>query len=146
MEFSENRKAYFDYEIIETIEGGIELLGFEVKSIKAKRASLLGAFVLIKNSEAWLLNMNVPRFQSANTPKNYEPTRTRRLLIHKNQAAELVGKTSQGLTIIPLKLYSKNNRVKVLIGLARHKKKTDKRELIKKRETKREIDRIMKQN
>ena len=139
-EIISNKKAYFNYEILETYEAGIELKGFEVKAVKIGRANLVGAFVIIKNNEAWILNMDIPPYQVNNTPDGYEQTRTRKLLLNKNEIKELLGKSQeQGLTIVPLKLYSKNGKVKVEIGLARGKKSHDKRETIKKREVDREI-------
>ncbi|MBI2640294.1 MAG: SsrA-binding protein SmpB [Candidatus Sungbacteria bacterium] len=137
-----NRRAYFDYEILETHEAGIELRGFEAKAIKTGRINLAGAFAVIKNGEAWLLNATIPPYQPKNAPPDYDPTRSRRLLLHKSEIKEFIGKSAQkGLTIVPLKVYTKHNRIKVLIGLARHKKSKDKRETIKKRETQREIER-----
>lgn len=144
-EISVNRRAYFDYEILETYEAGIELLGHEVKSVKTGHINLAGSFAVIRKEEAWLISATIPPYQSKNTTSSYEPTRSRRLLLHKSEIKELVGKTAQkGLTIVPLKVYTKHSRVKILIGLARHKKKADKREAIKKRETEREIERIVK--
>lgn len=144
-ELAVNRRAYFDYEIIKTYEAGIELLGHEVKSVKTGHINLAGSFATIRKEEAWLLSATIPPYQSKNKTSNYEPTRSRRLLLHKSEIKELIGKTAQkGLTIVPLKVYTKHSRVKVLIGLARHKKKTDKRETIKKRETEREMKRVMK--
>ena len=158
-DLSVNRRAHFDYEILATYEAGIELLGFEVKAVKTGRMNLAGAFVVIRGEEAhphtktqkrfsvgaWLLNAAIAPYQPKNTPADYEPTRSRRLLLHKSEIKELLGQTSQkGLTIIPLKVYTKRNRVKVLIGLARSKKKGDKREVIKRREASREIDRTLK--
>ncbi|MBI2035909.1 MAG: SsrA-binding protein SmpB [Candidatus Liptonbacteria bacterium] len=137
---AENKKAFFDYEILETYEAGLELLGFEVKAIRAGRASLVGAFVVIRGGEAYILNMQVPPYQPGNTPADYEPARTRKLLLKKSEISELIGKTEKtGLTIVPLKLYNKHNRLKLEIGLARHKKAHDKRASIKKRDTEREI-------
>lgn len=142
---TENKKAYFNYEILQTYEAGIELRGWEVKSAKTGHINLAGAFVVVKDEEGWLLNAHLPPYQTKNAPADYDPTRSRRLLLHKSEIKELIGKTSQkGLTIVPLKMYTKRNRIKVLIGLARYKKKVDKRELIKKRETEREIERIIK--
>lgn len=144
-EISVNRRAYFDYEIFETYEAGIELLGFEVKSVKTGHINLAGSFAIIKDGKPQLLNTTIPPYQPKNAPVDYDPTRSRRLLLHKYEIKELIGAVSQkGLTIVPLKVYTKHNRVKVLIGLARHKKKGDKREIIKKRETKREIERVIK--
>ena len=133
--FAENRKAYFDYEILETYEAGIELKGFEVKAIKSGKVNLTGSYVLIKNEEAWLINADVPPYQVKNIPTSYNPQRNRRLLLNKSEIKELLGKTQQAnLTIVPLKLYNKNGLIKLEIGLGRGKKKADKRETIKKRE------------
>lgn len=140
-----NKKAYFDYEILKTYEAGIELSGFEVKAIKTGHLNLLGAFVFIKDEEVWLLNAAISAYQPKNMPTNYDPTRSRKLLLHKSEIKELIGAGSQkGLTILPLKVYTKRGRIKVLIGLSRHKKKTDKREIIKKREDERKIRRAIK--
>lgn len=144
-ELSVNRRAHFDYEILETIEAGIELRGFEVKAIKTGHISLTGSFAVTKNNEVWLLNATVPPYQPKNTPTDYDPIRTRRLLLKKLEIKELIGKAAQkGLTLVPLKVYTKRDRIKVLLGLGKHKKKADKREVIKKRESKREIDRTLK--
>lgn len=137
-----NRRAYFDYEILETYEAGIELLGHEVKSIKTGHINLVGSFAVIRNGEAWLLSATIPPYQSKNVTTKYEPTRSRRLLLHKSEIKELIGKSAQkGLTIIPLKVYTKRGKIKILIGLAKHKKNKDKREIIKKRESQREVER-----
>lgn len=142
---SENRKAGFDYEILETYEAGMELLGFEVKAIKTGRCSLVGSFAVVKDNQVWLLNANIPPYQAKNTPPSYQPNRTRRLLLKKQEIKELFGKISRsGLTLIPLKIYAKRGIIKALLGLARHKKKSDKRETIKKRETERDISRVIK--
>lgn len=144
-DLSVNRRAQFDYEILQTYEAGIELRGFEVKAVKSGRINLAGAFAVIRNNEAWLLNATISPYQAKNTPSDYDPTRSRRLLLHKAQIKELIGAASQkGLTIVPLKVYTKRNRVKLLLGLARHKKKADKREVIKRRESAREIERTLK--
>lgn len=140
-----NRKAYFDYEVLETYEAGVELLGLEVKSVKAGQISLAGSFVVIRGGEAWLLNSVITPLQPKNILPSYDSSRSRRLLLKRAEIRELIGKTAQtGLTIVPLKVYSKHNRVKVEIGLARHKKKHDKREAIKKRDIEREIGRGLK--
>ena len=119
-----NRRAHYDYEILQTYEAGIELHGFEVKAVKSGHINLAGCFAVVRGNEAWLLNAMIPAYQQKNAPADYDPQRTRRLLLHKAQIKELIGAASrQGLTIVPLKVYAKNNRVKVLIGLARHKKK-----------------------
>lgn len=143
-ELAVNRRAYFDYQILETYEAGIELFGFEVKAVKSGRAGLAGSFVVIRDSMPILLNTTISPYQPKNTPASYDPARSRRLLLRKSEIKELLGATSQkGLTIIPLKLYNKNGKVKLVIGLARHKKSQDKREIIKKREARREIDRTL---
>lgn len=143
--YAVNRKAHFDYEILETYEAGIELLGFEVKAVKSGRVNIGGTYIVIKNNEAWLLNASIPPYQPKNAPPDYDETRSRRLLLHKSEIKELIGKASQkGLTLVPLRVYDKKSRVKLEFALARHKKKHDKREVIKERETKREISRAMK--
>lgn len=140
-----NRRAHFDYKILETYEAGVELLGFEVKAIKIGRANIAGAFVTIKNGEAFLLNATVFPYQVKNTPASYDPARSRRLLLKRKELHEIIGKISpKGLTMIPLKMYNKRGKVKLLIGVVRHKKASDKREVIKKRETNREIERVIK--
>jgi SsrA-binding protein len=142
---SSNKKAYFDYEILETYEAGIELRGFEVKAIKIGRMNLIGAYVLIRQNQAWLINADIPPYQPKNTPPDYDPKRTRRLLLKAEEIRQLIGKTNeQGLTLVPLKVYNKRGRVKIEIGLGRGKKKADKREVIKKRETTREMKRFLK--
>lgn len=143
---SVNRRALFDYEVIETYEAGIELFGFEVKAIRAGRMNLTGAYVIIRNNEARLTNAVIAPYQAKNTPADYDESRARRLLLHKSEIKELIGKASQkGLTLVPLRVYDKKSRIKLEFALARHKKKHDKREVIKERETKREISRAMKE-
>lgn len=142
---AENRKARFDYQILETYEAGISLTGQEVKSIRAGRANLTGAYVILKPQGALLLNMEVPPFQTKNAPADYNSTRTRQLLLHKDELRYLVGKSKESnLTIIPISLYNKGRHIKIEVGLARHKKKHDKRETLKKRQTEREIGRALK--
>lgn len=140
-----NRRAQFDYQILDKYGAGLVLTGQEVKSIKAGHISLQGAFVIIKNEEAFLINANVPPYQPKNAPPDYEPTRNRKLLLHKSELKSLIGKTKQkGLTLVPLKVYTKRGKIKLEFGLARSKKKFDKREIIKKRETEREMRRALK--
>ncbi len=142
---SENRKARFDYEILETYEAGIVLSGQEVKSARSGHANLAGSHVLIKPDGAFLLNADIPPYQPQNISANYDQKRTRQLLLNKEELRYLLGKAKEGgLTIVPLSLYNKGRRLKVSIGLARHKKKTDKRETIKKREFEREARRALK--
>ncbi len=142
---SENRKARFDYEILETFEAGIALTGPEVKSIREGKVQLTGAHVIMKPDGAFLLNSLIQPYQPNNLTSPSEPSRTRRLLITKKELTFLLGKIKErGLTIVPLALYNKGRRIKLSIGLAKHKKAHDKREAIKKRETMREARRSLK--
>lgn len=142
---AENKKAYHDFEILETYEGGISLLGFEVKSVKLGRASLRGSHVVVRGGQMFVLGMNIPPYQMTNTPKEYDPLRPRKLLLHKREINELIGKEqTKGLTIIPLRVYNKGVRVKIAFAVARGKKKHDKRETLKKRSAKRDIARSLK--
>jgi SsrA-binding protein len=139
---AENRRARFDYEILDTFEAGVELLGFEAKSVKLGRMNLSGAYVIIRAGEAWLLNASIQPFQPGNAPKEYDPDRTRRLLMHQKEIKSLVGKLDrERLTLIPLKAYIKKNLVKLELGLGRSRKTKDKREVIKKRDVEREMRR-----
>ena len=141
-----NKRAYFDYEILETYEAGLELKGFEVKSVKNGRVHLIGSFIVIRNNEAWLIGTTITPYQQKNTPAGYDPERTRKLLLHKSEITELIGKAAEkGLTLVPLRVYNKGRRIKLEFGVCRHKKKADKRETIKKREAKREIDRSLRE-
>lgn len=141
---AENRKARFDYEILETYEAGISLTGQEVKSIKSGRANLTGSFVVVRLNSASLLNAQIPPYQPKNISADYKPDRTRQLLLNKKELNYLFGKTKEGLTIVPLSIYNKGRRIKAEIALARHKKAHDKRETIRKRETEREMRRMLK--
>lgn len=141
----ENRKARFNYEIMETFEAGLSLKGWEVKSLKNKRGSMIGSRVLVRGNEAFLVGFDIPPYQPNNMPSNYEEQRTLKLLLNKKEIKYLDGKLSQkGLTIVPLKCYTKNNLIKVEIALVKGKKKFDKREEIKKRDTERDIAREFK--
>lgn len=138
----DNRKANFNYEIVDKYEAGIELLGFEVKSIKGGRAILAGAFAIVRGGEVYLMNMQIPPYQMGNTPLDYDPTRTRKLLLSKKQIKELEDQDNKkGLTMVPLSLYSKGRLVKVELAVVKGKKNYDKRDSIKKRETDIEIRR-----
>lgn len=142
--YAENRKARFDYEIIEKYETGIELLGSEVKSVRGGQMSLEGAFVIVRGGEAFLINANIPAYQAKNAPKDYDPLRNRRLLLTKKEINELAGNDkNKSLTIVPISVYNKGRKIKVEIALVKGKKKFDKRETTKKRETDREIRREM---
>jgi SsrA-binding protein len=139
-----NRRALFDYEILERLEAGIELLGFEVKAIRTGHVSLQGSFVTVRGHELWLTNADVPPYQVGNTPANYTSDRPRRLLLHREEIASLIGKIKHsGLTLIPLRLYSKKRQIKVELGLGRSKKKHDKRETIRRRDMAREVRRTL---
>lgn len=141
----ENKKAKFDYEILETLEAGLELRGFEVKSLRNKRGLLAGARVIVRGGEAFVLGMEIPPYQAGNTPAEYDPQRTRRLLLKKFEINYLAGKTEQkGLTIVPIRVYTKRRKIKMEIALVRGKKKYDKRQKIKERESKRKIERTLK--
>ena len=130
-----NRRARRDYEILETFEAGMELKGFEVKAIKTGHINLAGSFVVIKKNEAWLLNADIPPYQPANTPEDYDSKRTRKLLLSAAEIKSLMGRTKEkNLTIVPLRVYNKGRLLKMEIGLGRGKRLTDKREDIKKRE------------
>lgn len=142
MDIATNKRAYFDYEIIETYEAGVELKGFEVKAIKSGRINLAGSYAIVRGGELWLLNADIPPYQPLNTPDDYDQKRSRRLLLRKFEIGNLIGRVQEkGLTLLPLKVYTKNRRIKILIGLGKSRKKADKRELLKKREAEREIGR-----
>lgn len=145
MFLAQNKKAYYDYEILEKLEAGIVLKGQEVKSVKLGRMSLDGAYAIIRGGELYLLNAHIPPYQPANIHQHYDPARIRKLLLHKKELEKLYGQTAQkGLTLLPLRVYTKDGFIKIELGLARHKKKRDKRELIKKRSAKREMSRALK--
>ena len=142
-----NRKVHFNYEITETIASGIELFGFEVKSLRKGQGSLDGAYVTVRGGEAFLIGVNIPEYQEGNTPKNYDPLRNRKLLLNKAEIARLGEVESQkGLTIVPISVYNKGRKIKIQIAVVRGKKKFDKRETMKKRETDREINRSLKRD
>lgn len=144
--YAENRKARFNYEILEKYEVGIELLGTEVKSVRGGQMSLEGAFVIIRGGEAYLINSNIPPYQVKNTSADYDPLRNRKLLLTKKEIAELAGNDkNKSLTIVPISVYNKNRKIKVEIALVKGKKKFDKRETLKKRDTDREIRRQIKE-
>lgn len=140
--YAENRKAKFDYEILEKYEAGIELLGTEVKSVRGGQMSLEGAFVIVRGGEAYLINSNIPAYQIKNAPADYDPLRNRKLLLTKKENTELSdSEKNKSLTIVPISVYNKNRKIKVTIALVKGKKKFDKRENTKKRETDRELRR-----
>ena len=145
MSYVINKKAHFNYEILEKFEAGIELFGFEVKAIKGNHGELAGAHINIRGDEAFLVGFDLPPFQVKNTPEDYERTRTRKLLLTKKEIKYLGDQESKkGITIVPLSIFGKGKKIKIEIALARGKKKFDKRETIKKRDSDREIRREMK--
>lgn len=138
-----NRKARHLYEILETVEAGLELLGPEVKSLRAGRASLGDAYARIRGGEAWLVGAHISPYEQAGR-ENPEPTRERKLLLHRREIARLGGKVAErGFTLVPLRLYFKNGRAKVELALARGKRTYDKREAIRRREEDRSLRRVM---
>lgn len=142
---TENKKALFDYEILQRYHAGIVLFGFEAKAVFSKQATLAGSFVIIRGGEAFWINATIAPYQPKNTPSGYDKTRPRKLLLNKREIAELAGKTAQkGLTLIPISLYNEGRKIKLEFGLARSKKKFEKREDIKEREFKREKAKFMK--
>jgi SsrA-binding protein len=141
----ENARAGFDYEFLETIEAGLELFGFEVKSLRAGQGSLKGARVVARGGEAYLVGATIPPWQVANAPKSYDPERPRRLLLSTKEIAHVASAEGEkGLTIVPIKVYSKGRHLKLLIAVARGKKKEDKRHAIREREEKRRMRRSLK--
>ncbi len=141
----ENNRVGFDYTILEEIEAGLELLGIEVKSLRAGRGSLKGARVVARGGEAYLVGASITAWQVLNAPKRYDSERTRRLLLSRRESAHVASAEGQkGLTIVPLKVYNKGRKLKLLIGIARGKKKEDKRHSIRAREEKRRIERTLK--
>jgi SsrA-binding protein len=140
-----NRKAHHDYFVEETLEAGVVLQGTEVKSLRLGLVNLMDSYVLLKNNEMFLLNTSISPYPHGNI-MNHDPLRTRKLLLHAEEIRKLFGKMQQkGLTLIPLKIYFVRGKAKVLIGLCRGKKSFDKRETIKAKESKREVDRIVKE-
>ncbi|MBU1255816.1 SsrA-binding protein SmpB [Patescibacteria group bacterium] len=140
-----NPRAKFDYHILETFEAGLVLFGHEVKAIKNNQMSLKGSYITIKNEEAWLINAQISLYQPKNIPDDYNPIRTRKLLLNKKEIKSFIGRIKQkGLTLVPLRVYTKHSRIKLGFGLGQGKKKVDKREKIKKRETDRKISRALK--
>lgn len=142
---SVNRQAYHDYTVEETFEAGIVLTGTEVKSIRNGKVNLRGAYARVRGDEVWLDGVHIAEYEQG-TYMNHDPLRSRKLLLHKSEIRRLIGRVqAKGLTLIPLKMYFKGNRVKVEIGLARGKKLYDKREDIKKRDIQRELAQVVKQ-
>lgn len=134
-----NKKAYFDYEILDTYESGIVLTGTEIKSVRNGNVNLKDSYGIIRNNEIYLLNMHISEYKEGNI-FNHEEKRTRKLLLHKKEILKIRDKvTLDGVTLVPLKLYFKKNKVKILLGIAKGKKVYDKREIIKKRDIERDL-------
>lgn len=144
---AENRKARFDYFIEETIEAGLVLQGWEIKSLRAGKAQITESYVLLKDNEAWIFGSHIHPLISASTHDKHDPMRTRKLLLHRREIDRLMGQVDQkGYTVVVLKLYWSKGRVKAEIGLAKGKKLHDKRETIKQRDWERNKHRILKDN
>jgi SsrA-binding protein len=143
-DYAYNRQAAYEYEFLEKFEAGLVLVGHEVKAIRAGRITLQGGYVVIRGTEAYLLNASIAPYQAKNTPAGYEPTHSRKLLLHKSEINSLIGQTKQkGLTLVPLRVYNKSGKIKLEFVLARGKKEFDKREKLKKREFQREKQRLL---
>jgi SsrA-binding protein len=141
---ADNRKARHDYLILETYEAGIALLGTEVKAIREGRVNLRDSYARVEGGEAWMLNVHISPYSHRGYADHAE-TRQRKLLLHRHEIRKLIGRTAEkGLTLVPLQMYFKNGRVKVLVGLARGKQAHDKRETIRRREADRETRAAMK--
>lgn len=145
MALIENQKASFDYSFVEKMEAGLELYGYEVKSLRGGQGSLKGARVVARGGEAYLVGASIPAWQVANAPKSYDPERPRRLLLSRKEIAHISSAEGEkGLTIVPISVYSKGRCLKLSIAIARGKKKQDKRHSIRSREEKRRIQRTLK--
>ena len=139
-----NRKAYHDYEVVDTLEAGIVLTGTEIKSIREGRVNLRDGFAIIRGGEVWLLNVHIAPYAGGNR-QNHEPRRERKLLLHRREINRLAGRVQEkGWTLVPLRLYLKDNKAKIELGLVRGKRQYDKRESIAQRDFEREIQREIK--
>lgn len=140
-----NRKAYHDYHIEETHEAGVALTGTEIKSVRTGSVNLRDSYAQVRNGELWMLNVHIAPYEPASR-QNVDPYRDRKLLLHRSEIMRLMGRAQEkGLTLIPLRMYLKNNRAKVEVALVRGKRLYDKRESIAKRESEREIQRAVKE-
>jgi SsrA-binding protein len=141
----EYKKAGLKYERLEELEAGIELAGHEVKALRARMGSLDGARIVVRGGQAYIVGMSIPAYQAANTPKTYDPERTRRLLVKKAQVAQLAdAESAKGLTVVPIEVYNKERLLKVRVAIVRGKGKRDRREDLKKRDADREANRVLK--
>jgi SsrA-binding protein len=142
---SDNRQARHEYEILETFEAGLELKGTEVKSTRAGKANLRDGFAQVRDGEVWLHNVHISPHSTTIQQYNHDPRRTRKLLLHKGEIRKLIGKVEQkGLTLIPLKIYVVRGWIKVTLALAKGKKLHDKRDSLKRKQEKREVERALK--
>ncbi|SNZ05550.1 SsrA-binding protein [Terribacillus aidingensis] len=142
---AQNKKANFDYAIEETLEAGIVLQGTEIKSIRAGRVNLKDSFARIDRGEVKIINMHISPYEQGNR-FNHDPTRTRKLLLHRKQIDKLIGQTQQqGYSLVPIKMYIKDGFAKILLGVGKGKKKYDKRDDLKKKQMKRDVDRAMRE-
>jgi len=140
--YSDNKKAFYDYIILERFEAGLVLIGQEVKSIRTGHISLTSSYVIFRGSEPCLIGAKIPPYQPKNAPPDYNPEQSRKLLLNKKEIDYLMGKVNQkGFSLIPLKIYDKSGRIKIEFGLARGKKKFNKREQIKRRDIEKDIKR-----
>jgi SsrA-binding protein len=140
---AQNRRARFEYEVLDTLECGIVLVGSEVKSLRVGKMTLEDAYGRVKDGEVWLHGCEIPEYEKANR-MNHLPKRPRKLLLHRREVRKFANRAlEQGLTLVPLKMYFKQGRAKLLMGLCKGKKLHDKRETVKKRDTQRDIERAM---
>ena len=140
-----NKRANLDYDISERFEAGLVLRGYEVKAVKTGHISLKGSFITVKQNELYLTNANIPLYKHAGAIANYDPTAPRKLLLHKREIAYLIGKSrTEGLTLVPIRVYTKRSLLKLEFGVGKGRKKIDKREIIRKRESERRIQRALK--
>jgi len=140
-----NKRAGFDYDISEKFEAGLVLRGYEVKSVKTGHISLKGSFVTVRGDELYLTNANIPLYKHAGAVANYDPTQPRKLMLHRAEIARLIGKSRvEGLTLVPIRVYTKRGLLKLEFGIGKGRKKVDKRQVISKRESDRKIARALK--
>jgi SsrA-binding protein len=140
-----NKRANFDYDISDRYEAGLVLRGYEVKSVKTGHISLKGSFVTARGKELYLTNANIPLYKHAGAIANYDPTAPRKILLHRREIAHLLGKSRvEGLTLVPIRVYTKRGLLKLEFGIGKGRKKHDKRDVIRKRESDRKINRALK--
>ena len=145
MNLIEYKKARLQYEILDEFEAGLQLLGYEAKSVRNKQGSLDGSHITVRGNEAFIIGSYIPAFQPVNAPESFDPYRVRKLLLNKKEIALLAGKEKEkGLTLVPISLYNKGRVIKARIAVVRGKKKHDKRETLKKRDTERDVRRSFK--